>query len=484
MTHLLYKIDNRIRLIGELGPEIKEVFRKGFTYVNPDYGRQLQYAFKSSVPRKLVTYRVESPTEMSFARGSARRIREILRAYNIPFQIQDLRTEGFEKVKGAIPDAKIQLYPYQEPVLQSVIEKQNCLMRLPTGSGKSTIALAMAAKLKLPTLVIVWSGNLYDQWETRAKKELGLDSSQIGRIRGGQFDLKPFTLAMQQTIASRGVDDLVSQYFGLVIADEVQKFAAPTLYSSVDPFKSKYRLGISADETRRDGKQVIIYDLFGSVAAEIERGVLINSGHILDVDLYLIPTQFKSPGYEYTSNFVTLLDEIIKDEDRNKMIVDLILREYHKGESVIFISHRREHCKEIASMVGQYGIVSGLMLGGYDFQKEFRETRRQMESGEVRVSCGTLNAIGQGLDIPRVGVVVIGTPMGTNRQQFGQVRGRVCRSSQDKVEAKMYYFWDREIHRYDAHLRNFVHWNNRVYVQETLETSPIVASRYKWRRSA
>lgn len=329
-------------------------------------------------------------------------------------------------------------------------------------SGKTTVAFGIAAKLKLPTLIIVWAGNLFEQWRERAEKELGLKKRDVGVIRGKNRTIKPLTIAMQQTLASMDADEWADlrEIFGVVICDELQRFAAPTLFGAVDPFPAKYRIGISADESRKDRKEFLIYDLFGNVAANIPRNKLIQTGHVLDVETVIVPTKFSSTT---RGDFNLLLEEMMLDVQREELIDELVRHEVATGEQVMILTHRREHAMRIDARLASYGIKSGILLGGADHETIFASTVAGIRSGELRVCVGTVQAIGQGLDIPKLGVGIMTTPIANNRQLFGQVRGRMCRVADGKDKAKIYYLWDK--HYYGVRpVKNLIAWNNESMV--------------------
>ena len=58
------------------------------------------------------------------------------------------------------------------------------------------------------------------------------------------------------------------------------------------------------------------------------------------------------------------------------------------------------------------------------------------------MACGTYAAIGQGIDIPNLCGGIAASPIGDNRQFFGQVSGRLCRASPGKVAGHLVYLWD------------------------------------------
>ena len=455
-------VSDRVYVFG-LNQEQTFAVQKRFLYDNPQYAKIRAMGYRTKERPTIVTADVQAG-HVSIPRGGFHRLRSLLRELNLEFEWLDQRTLGDAEAKK-IPDTNVQLYPYQERVLESVIKAENCLMRLPTGSGKSTIALAMASRLKLPTLVVVWSSNLFTQWEQRAMKELGLGRHELGRIQGGTFQIRPLTIAMQQTLASRGVDATTKNYFGLVIADEVQRFAARTLFDVIDPFPAKYRLGVSADETRKDGKEFLVYDLFGRVAAEVPRDELIKSGHVHDVSILVAPTKFRADWFRVNQDFNKLLEHIALDQERNDLVIELAMRELESGEQVVVLSHRREHCFELAQLFEQKGMNCGFMIGGAEHASLFEQTRMALMDGSLRVAVGTLQAIGQGMDIPKLGVAIVATPAANNRQQFGQIRGRVCRTAEGKVGAKLIYLWDQFVYGKKT-LTNLCSWNNQVLVSD------------------
>jgi len=340
-------------------------------------------------------------------------------------------------------------------------------------SGKTSALLAIASAVRVPTLVVVHSQALLDQWRERAVSELGLRPSQVGIVQGKKFDLRPMTLTIQKSMAKVAAESQeVRDYFGCVIADEVHMFAAATFFQCIDPFPARYRIGASADHRRKDRREFLIHDLFGDVAADVSREELVESGHVLDVEIRVLPTEFAAPWYGVPVdredarqlNFVRLVQEMAEDSARNWSAIRTIREEVAAGEQVLVMCHEREHCMKVGQMLVGYGIPSGYLLGGPESAKEFATSIAGLKSGALRVGVGTYKAIGTGIDIPRVGVAVAMTPIGGNQQNFGQVRGRVCRTAEGKTIARLYLLWDRCV--YPSHLKNFVAWNTDVSVRE------------------
>lgn len=448
-----------------LPAKVAAEIRRAFEHPNPEYARKrrMRCSTKGEQPT-IRTWREEQrggELLLSLPRGGLSRVRAILKRRKLNCKLVDQRTEGDAELAGKVPSHRLTLYGYQDEGVSASIARQNCVFRAPTGSGKTTCGFAAASRVNLPTLVIVWTGNLFKQWVRRCQRELGLPLDQIGMVWGRKRTIGVVTIAMQQTLSAnpRWIEENKHR-FGMVICDEVQRFAARTLFDVVDPFPAKFRIGISADETRKDRKEFLIYDLFGEVAADISQERLIKSGHVMEVKIRVVPTGFKAPWYRTRRTgpaWKELLDKMTQNKRRNRMITKIAVGEAKRGNQLIVWSHRVEHCHALDSQLAQEGVLSGLLLGGKKYADRFDETVHGIEEGKLSAGVGTLQAVGQALDIPRLNRGIITTPLAGNIQQFGQARGRVCRVVQggSKADALLYYLWDRHVYG-KRHLENLV----------------------------
>ncbi len=466
-------VDSRIRIpIASLTKDVVEILKREFTHQNPQWLKKRAMGYQAwDEPREYKTFAV-TDREVSFPRGGWSRVTDALRACSLEFAVVDRRILGVPIARLAgkrepkqIPDHLLTLRDYQEQAVAAAIEAETCFVRAPTGSGKTTVGFAIPSRLKkVPTIVIVWSGGLFNQWMKRAQTELGYKASEVGQVRAGKVKLRPLTIAMQQSLAAvfeKGgeVAEEILESFGVVVCDELQRFAARTLFATVDPFRAKYRIGISADERRKDSREFLIYDLFDKPAADIPRQKLIDEGHVLDVEIRVVPTKFDSL---IRDDFSSLVEAMTLDAGRNRIVDRIVESEALKqGQQLLILTHRREHAREIDARVARMGLSSGTMLGTKDDEAIFEETLAGLLDGTKRVGVGTVQSIGQGIDLPKLGVGILTMPMHTNRQQFGQVRGRFCRPEKDR--ARLYYLWDRPYYGLAA-LKAVVAMNTKVVV--------------------
>lgn len=72
------------------------------------------------------------------------------------------------------------------------------ILMMPTGSGKSLLAMYMIHELRVKTLILVHKKNLMEQWQKGIKQILNYETGLYG---DGVKNIKPITIGMIQTIA-------------------------------------------------------------------------------------------------------------------------------------------------------------------------------------------------------------------------------------------------------------------------------------------
>lgn len=477
-------VDSRVRLVDQLPPDVQRAAKALFTHPNPDFHKRRGMGYSThGTDSTISTWSVgERPGLLAIPRGGHAKLRDLLAEHGLDLRCADHRERGDLRAGALIPehhvepdDFSVELWPHQEASIAAIERRENCLIRAGTGSGKTSSVLALFSRLRVPSLAIVWSGGLLEQWTSRVTRELRIPPSEVGLIGAGKERIRPVTIAMQQTIASRGIKPEWARYFGCVAIDEVQRAPAKTCFRAIDGWPARYRVGVSADETRKDRMEFLTRDLFGVVAHEVSRDELIAQGIIVDVQVRIVPTDFRAPWWiraprdanafgaaeqERDSDFNRLLAEMIASADREAIVDRCVASEVAAGSQVLVLSHRVEHCATMEARFAARGFKTGLLLGGEQNKREFARSVEGLKSGAVRVGVGTYQAVGTGTDLPGVEAAVCTTPNAGNRQFFGQVWGRVCRAPKGKTDARLYYLFDR--HVMPDHRHNLVKWNNRV----------------------
>lgn len=465
-------IGNRLEVTG-VSLALRGDLRAACTHTNPDFHRkQAMGLYVGGTPRKIATWRETTGHDgISLPRGAMTALRTAASAHGERLVIHDQRISVPVEWPAfvAAPGGDATDRKYQADAEEACVQREQGIVRSPTGSGKTYMTLSTFKRIGQRALVIVRDRQLLEQWASEAQKQLGMRvGHELGVVRGGRKRQvgSCLTLALQQTLwSSKFPLAEFAAEFGCVAVDEVHQSAAVTVSSTIDAFAARYRFGFSADETRKDKKEFLIYDLFGDVIYEITRAEVEDLGFTCPVIVRLVPTRFEAEWYRTAPpaerDFKRLVDEMVANDDRNALIRHVVLvmvRERQDIPALVF-THRRAHGQQLSQdLLAADGITCGLMMGGDESSAAFAEARALIERGKLPVAIGTFNALGTGINLPNVRAGVVGTPFGNNRQFFNQVRGRLCRPAKGKTVGHLYYLWDRAVFPFAP--RNLHDWND------------------------
>ena len=193
---------------------------------------------------------------------------------------------------------------------------------------------------------------------------------------------------------------------------------------------------------------------------------LVKKRIIHDVECYVMPTSFRADWYVALKDddmlelehYKRLTDEMAVDEERNELAVHLIEQCVQAGLPTLSFTQWVDHARRIDAALTANGIASGLALGGREWEDVFTETLAQLRNGKLQVGCGTFGKLGVGHDIPTIAAGVAVTPIHNNRGFLGQVKGRICRTTEGKENARIIVMWDRHVYG-DLPLANLRAWN-------------------------
>jgi superfamily II DNA or RNA helicase len=168
--------------------------------------------------------------------------------------------------------------PYQEDALAAWMQADGRgVVVLPTGAGKTVLALMAIAKLGLRALVVVPTIELLYQWRDAVVERLGLPASKVGVIGDGRRELRPVTIV---TYASAAMPNAPIGGFGLLICDEAHHLPAPAYQAIALRSNTPYRLGITATPERSDGEAGALDRLLGPVVYQRTPAELSAEGHL------------------------------------------------------------------------------------------------------------------------------------------------------------------------------------------------------------
>jgi superfamily II DNA or RNA helicase len=131
---------------------------------------------------------------------------------------------------------------------------------LPTGTGKTYLAVLAIRKANRPTLVVVPTLDLMQQWY----EELGLAlAADVGLVGGGHHEPLPLCVTTYDS-AYLHLDRLGNRW-GLIVFDEVHHLPGPNVCQAALFALAPFRLGLTATPDRADGRHELLPELVGPV---------------------------------------------------------------------------------------------------------------------------------------------------------------------------------------------------------------------------
>ncbi|HEX7508215.1 MAG TPA: DEAD/DEAH box helicase family protein [Polyangia bacterium] len=140
----------------------------------------------------------------------------------------------------------VELRPYQEAALAAwELAGRRGTAVLPTGAGKTRLAIAAIARAHVPALCLVPTRVLLDQWARTIRELLGFEP---GRLGDGEHRIDAVTVATSES-GWRHMHRLGNQ-FGLLVVDEAHHFGMGMRDEALDMCTAPLRLGLTATPPR------------------------------------------------------------------------------------------------------------------------------------------------------------------------------------------------------------------------------------------
>jgi len=294
----------------------------------------------------------------------------------------------------------------------------------PTGSGKTVAALHVTAALGRTTLVVVPNSRIALQWVAAARKFLNLKENQVGYIGGGKKDWegKTFTVAIIHNLIDG--NKLPAEFymrFGFVIHDECHGLAARCFSRSLRHFPARYRLGMTATPTRKDGCENIFLYQFGGVAVRAQGDALEAKVRVFDYEWG--PNDLNSKPIFVKRRIVT------RSRRRNAWITKVVKSMFDKGRHVLVLSEEIAHLQTLIGLCAEIGIPDehlGLYTRTYydadGKPKKVKDKDLDWIGTNCRIIFSVYQLAKEGLDIPRLDSGIDAYPRTEGIQAIGRIR--------------------------------------------------------------
>jgi superfamily II DNA or RNA helicase len=408
-----------IRMGKWVGRPVEEELRRRLTFTNPAWQEKVNRGFSTwRTPRELC-FLVDDGHNLIMPRGFIRHVLRILKQHHANHQLDDHR----RTLSPVDYSFQGELRDYQVEAVEAMVFRDFGTLHAPTGSGKTAMALALVAERRQPTLIVVHTQELVDQWVDRIKTFLDIPTEEVGIIGRGKKKIgDKVTVALVQTLYKCASD--VAPHIGFLIVDECHKTPSKTFTKAVKVFDCRFMLGLSATPWRRDKLTRLIYWHLGDVVHEVDREALVEDGHILEAEVIWRETSFR-PHYDPSVEYPRMLSELTEDPRRNALIADDVAQEARNGgRACLVLSDRKAHCEALANLIADRGVEATLLTGNLS-NGDRQEVVEALNAGKIKVLVATGQLIGEGFDCKALSTLFLATPVklpdGTGLATFSHV---------------------------------------------------------------
>ncbi len=363
----------------------------------------------------------------------------------------------------------LQIRDYQRNAFFYAVGNNRSLLLSPTASGKSLIIYLLSRWYeKENVLILVPTTSLVEQMYSDFI-DYGFDDKKMQKIyQGHSKDItKPITISTWQSLYK--LPRKFFENFGCILGDEVHLFKAKSLTGIMNKSIScKYRHGFTGTLDGTQTHRLILEGLFGSVNRVTTTKELMDKKTLAKLNIKCIVLQYPEIDCKFmkTQKFQDEVDLIVRDERRNKFVVNLT--KHLKGNTLVLFQFVEKHGAVLYDMMKDLNRKIFYVHGGTDAQtrENIREITETEKNAIIIASYGTFST---GINIRNLHNVVFSSPS-KSRIRVLQSIGRGLRQGTEKSTATLYDIADDFTYksRQNFTLRHFMERIN-IYNEEEFD---------------
>ncbi len=352
----------------------------------------------------------------------------------------------------------IKPFPHQQEALDNWLKAgKRGIVELPTGAGKTLLAVLAIERTQRPTLVVVPTIDLMSQWAEVLELHLGVE---VGMLGGGAAERRDVTVTTYDSAAFQ--TEFHGNRFGLLVCDECHHLPAPAYRFIAEGSLAPFRLGLTATLERADGGERIAKRLLGQVvfAAPIDEleGDYLAPYEIRSVEVHLDDDE-QAQYEESRKLYIDFLRKVGISFSRPSGWAEFIMRCHQSDEgrkafagyrlqrrialtskgkirALWEIVHRHRADRTIVFTEDNetvYNLSKMLLMPAITHQTKPKERKAWLKAfaqGKVPVLL-TSKVLNEGVDVPEANVGVVLSGSGSVREHVQRL-GRILRKRPDK----------------------------------------------------
>lgn len=298
------------------------------------------------------------------------------------------------------------------------------------GSGKTQMGIKMLHILGKTALIIVPKKDLIHQWIERILNTTDLTKEEIGICQGGKINWegKKIVVGLIHTVVKYIDLEPFRRYFGVLLFDECDSSVPPNTFApAAIMFNSKYRIAMTASETRADGLHVIFQNHLVEVKITCEKS------NTMTPEVLFVNYTNSSGKLPHSKDRIKskgmLMSMLAKNEDRNKLIASYICASAIQEERpTVILSDRISQLQSIKKWLVNTYKVSEEKIGFYVGSNSKAENKRVADN--CLIILGSYGMMSRGTDIKRLSCLILATC----RNDMRQISGRIERVDENKKQ--------------------------------------------------
>lgn len=456
----------------------REKVKKSLTFDNPAYKSAKKYGRSRyiSIPKTLEYYEEYSQRSSDGERKKVLRVPVGVDLFSITKQARSDPNNVLVDTRASIPvkypEFALTLREDQQRAEDAYLSQcgaygAQCLIQLPTGKGKSILAVHIASRLSQKTLILVHKDDLVTGWQKDI--DLCFPGMKVGLIKAKSRTVgEQITIATVQTLSRMSQEEL-SQYvnqFGFIVQDECHHIGL-NIFNIIGQFNSRYKLGLTATPKRTDGL-TFVFDLFlGGLCYKHE--VTEDDEDISQVKVRYIDSPFRFKPFVFNGQVfnyydydpkdlpdnIQFVEELVGDqrpripfldldrvavsaEETIEKVCDHIVSEFTLGHSVLVMFTQKEHIRlyydHLLPALGE----EHLMCYYGDAKESSNILMERAENNRKLVTLATYAKTTEGTNVKQWEVLYMVSSC-NNAKNIEQATGRIRRRKEGKLDPVRVY---------------------------------------------
>jgi len=366
-----------------------------------------------------------------FGTGLLSHIEEDLQYLGMDYKIEDLR-ESTHSDNISLP--RVKLRDYQESLIRKALNVKGCIIKAPTGAGKTLILGGILKALEGKTGLVFFTKKQLLKQTYDDLREWGID---VGLAFGDGVIIKPITLCTVQSI-----DKVIDTHLNtseFIIFDEVHEFAKGKVATKVIKSfpNAAYRMGMTATVPKDPMSRLNLISGLGRVIEEVDAKGLIGDGFLTEPIIQIINMEDTGTVEDTELSYREVYEKFVTENDvRNDMIVELAKKIQQKPSRTLIIVKDLKHAEILHSR-----IPNSFKLEGKDDLVVRKKTIDAFKDDKISVLIGT-TIMQTGIDIPEISHLINARGLKSEIATL-QALGRALRIHKSKKQVFIYDFFDR-----------------------------------------